>query len=178
MTFATALRSTLGAATLLASSMAMSAPLTTNVGWIADQLSTAGGTTDGSPFTFTLAAGQIASFKVTDQFVTGDSFTLFSGDTLLATSSAYAGAANAIIGDAAGEAGWLSASYEKIEYTFSAAGNYAFNIIGDGVGGIPAGLYVRLDVIAGSVPEPSSLALMALALAGVGVAARRRQKAN
>lgn len=178
MTFANTLRTTLGAAALLASSMAMSAPITANVGWIADQLSTAGGATDGSPFTFTLAEGQIASFKVTDQFLTGDSFTLFSAGSLLATSSAFAGAAHAIVGDATGEAGWLSASYEKIEYTFAEAGTYAFNIVGDGVGGIPAGLYVRLDVIAGSVPEPSSLALMALALAGVGVAARRRQKAG
>lgn len=174
MTFATSLRTTLGAAAFLASSVAMAAAVPINTGWIPDVLNLAGSPTAGSPWTFSLAAGETASFKVTDQFLTGDSFSLFSGATLLATSSAYVGAANAVVGDAFGEAGWLSANYEKLEYVFSGAGSYSFSIVGDGAGGVPAGLYLRLDVTAGSVPEPTSLALVALALLGAGTAARRR----
>lgn len=51
--------------------------LSSNVGWIGDSLQSQGGSTDGSPFTFTLLAGQIGSFKVTDFFLTGDSYNLY-----------------------------------------------------------------------------------------------------
>ncbi len=155
-------------------------PLSANVGWVADTLSTAGAATDGSPFTFSLVANKVASFKVTDQFATGDSFDLYvNGGALIALSStAFVGSANAIVGDPFGESGWLSNSYEKFDYIFSTAGDYSFVVKGDGIGGIPAGLYFRLDVTDSStVPEPTSLALLALALCGLGVTARRRNNA-
>jgi PEP-CTERM motif len=174
-----ALRSSIAAAALVlcgASAFAGPTALVANVGWIDDNLSTAGGATDGSPFTFTLLAGQTASFKVTDAFLTGDSFDLYvnGSATIDLSSSLFAGAANAIVGDANGEAAWTSGSFEKFAYAFSTPGAYSFEVRGDGVAGVPAGLYYRLDVTDATVPEPSSLALAALALAGLGATARRR----
>jgi len=165
----------IAAAAFAAISMpAFAAPIIANTGWIEDSLRAANQPTGGSPFTFTLSAGQTASFKLTDQFIVGDSFQLFSGTDLLMSSSAYAGVANAIIGDFYGEQGWLSAAYEKIDYVFSGAGTYSFNIVGDGVGGVPAGLYVRLDVIdASDVPEPASIAMLGLGLAALSAMRRR-----
>lgn len=155
---------------------ALAAPITANIGWVPDTLNAANAPTDGSPFTFSLTAGQSASFKLTDQFAVGDSFQLFSGGALLASSTAYAGTANATVGEPFGEAGWLNAAYEKIDYVFSGAGAYSFSIEGDGAGGVPAGLYVRLDVTeVVDVPEPTSFALLGLGL--VALSTMRRRKA-
>ena len=163
------------AAMVTSAAPAFAGPITANAGWQFDELAVAGGLTDGSPFTFSLAAGQTASFKVTDAFTPGDSFDLFSGITLLVSSSAYIGAANAVVGDGDGETAWLSGNYEKLAYSFSGAGSYSFGVVGDGFAGVPAGLYVRLDVTAAAVPEPGSLALATLALLGGGCTLRRHR---
>lgn len=168
------LASAAAAALVMAAAPAFAGPITANTGWQFDELAVAGGLTNGSPFTFSLLAGQTASFKVTDAFIPGDSFDLFSGITLLASSTAYSGAANAVVGDVDGESAWLSSGYEKLDYSFSGAGNYSFGVVGDGASSVPAGLYLRLDVSTAAVPEPGSLALAALALLGVGCTLRRR----
>lgn len=166
------------AATLLAtvSTLALAdTPIVANTGWQDDTLSAAHAATDKSNWTFTLAAGDRAHFRVTDEFLPGDTYYLYSGSTagpLLATSSFYAGAS---LDGSPTDAYWTDASFSKIDYMLFGAGTYSFTVSGDGIAGIPAGLGVRLDVMAGCVPEPSTYALMALGFGVMGMVARRRK---
>ena len=165
------------AATLLATvstlSMADTA-IVANSGWRDDSQTTLGAMTHHSNWTFTLAAGETASFKVVDCCIKGDVYELFSGSMagpLLATSTFYAGASMGGKYDPY----WTDASFSKINYMFSGVGDYTFAISGDGDGGFPAGLGVRLDVMTTAVPEPGTWALMALGFGALGMVARRRK---
>lgn len=153
-------------AALIAIAPASAAVLVANTGWQSDTLSVAGLPTSNSPWTFTVATSAVLS--VTDAFITGDTYTL-SGDVAGVT-TLFAGGGVQADGTTFGLA-WANPVYGKIAINVG-PGNYAFSITGDGAGGLPAGLGVRLDT---AVPEPMTWAMMVVGLGVVGASMRRRK---
>jgi hypothetical protein len=144
---------------------ASAAVLTVGSGWQSDILSAAGQPTDNSAWTFTISSG--AHLSVTDDFVVGDIYVL--SGSVNGTSTFFAGPNDVRATGSFGSA-WLNPSYSKFT-TFLGAGTYKFSITGQGEGGIPAGLGVRLDA---GVPEPAAWAMMLAGFGLVGVGLRRR----
>ncbi len=144
---------------------ATAATLTLDAGWTNDTLSSVPGPTDNSPWTFTVTSG--AHFSLTDDFVTGDTY--FVTGSINGTSTFYAGA-NDVRATGPNGSAWLNPSYSKFS-TYVGPGTYTFNVTGDGVAGVPAGLALRLD---SNVPEPASWAMMIAGFGLVGAAMRRR----
>jgi len=144
---------------------ASAAVLTLGSGWQNDTLSAAGQPTNNSAWTFTVGSG--AHLTIADCCIVGDIYQI-SGD-ITGTSTFFAGA-NDIRATGAYGSNWLNASYSKFS-TFLGAGSYKFSITGQGEGGIPAGLGVRLDA---GVPEPAAWAMMLAGFGLVGVGLRRR----
>lgn len=144
---------------------ASAAVLTVDSGWQTDILSAAGQPTDNSAWTFTIASG--AHLSVTDDFVVGDIYVL--SGSVNGTSTFFAGP-NDVRATGSFGAAWLNPVYSKYT-TYLGAGSYKFSITGQGEGGIPAGLGVRLDT---GVPEPAAWAMMLAGFGLVGVGLRRR----
>lgn len=162
------MKTTFLAAALLAgfSTVASAIPITVNSDWQVDTLSAAGGQTNNSAWTFTVATS--AYFRVTDCCILGDTYQLF-GPGLLITSTVGPRAAT-LTGTGFFEALWQDPTYSHLEWLVG-PGSYSMTITGDGAGGIPADLGVMLE----AVPEPETYALMLAGLAMTGLAVRRRR---
>lgn len=117
-----------------------------------------------------------AVFSITDSFNIGDTYSVYNFGTLILTTSVGAGDPFPP-SDAFADSSWESGVY-SIGSVMLPAGNYSITVQGDGIGGVPAGLYTRLDRgEPGRVPETgSTAALFALALVGVGVTSKRLKK--
>ncbi len=151
---------------------ASAAVIVAGSGWQEDTVFEANAPTAGSPWTFSLSGPGV--FRVTDAFLTGDSLWLYDGATLLANSAL--GAKSGFGGSTPYDLGWTSAAYAKIEY-FLDPGSYAFTIVGDGLGGLPAGIGVRLDSLTTSpVPEPATWGLMIVGFGLMGAALRSSRR--
>lgn len=153
------------AAIMMAPSLGSAATLTLDTGWDFDTLSSVPGPTDNSPWTFTIAGP--ATFSLTDDFIVGDTYFL-SGD-ITGTSTFYVGA-NDVRATGTFAAAWLNPAYSKFS-AYLGAGTYTFRVTGDGVGGVPASLGLRLD---SAVPEPASWVMLIAGFGLIGATMRRR----
>ena len=142
-----------------------------DAGWTGDQIDGSFVDSEQSPYVFSLSAP--AYFRITDQFIVGDVYSVYDGVTFL-FSTVFSGAMTSIlpIGDAFGDAGWTSADYSHGEFLLG-TGSHSLTVQGDGVGGIPAGFYTRLDT---AVPEPTTMSLFGLGSLALGYLRRRRSQ--
>ena len=160
------------ATALVAVAPASAATLTSGSGWQSDTLTASGQPTASSPWSFTVS--QASTVSVTDDFVTGDIYTLSGG--LTGVTTFYAGD-NDVRATGPGGAAWLSASYSKIAIDVG-PGSYSFSITGLGQGGIPAGLWVRLDPKIGAVPEAATWMMMIFGFGMAGAAMRYNRRST
>jgi hypothetical protein len=164
----------LAAAVLAFAAPASATVLVADTGWQDDTLNVAGEPTENSVWEFTVDALSILS--VADAFVVGDVYVL-SGDFDVATTF-FAGEASDVQADGTTFGlTWLDAEYSKLAILV-APGSYSFSITGEGEGGLPAGLGVRLDTVQSVIPEPATWGLMILGFGLVGFASRRRATAR
>jgi hypothetical protein len=164
------IRFAFAAAALAFALPASAAVLVADTGWQDDTLVAAGEPTANSVWTFTVS--DLSILSVTDAFIQGDVFVL-SGDFDVATTF-FAGDLSDVQNDGFYGSAWLDAGYSKLAILV-APGSYSFSITGQGEGGIPAGLGVRLDTVSGAVPEPATWGMMILGFGLVGLTARRRR---
>ncbi len=145
------------------------APPVVDGGWAYDQIGAASTDSDFSPYVYALSAP--ALFSITDAYIVGDQYFVYDFGSPILTTALFSG--TAFGDDAFVDAAWTSGLYQGGQVIL-AAGPHSLTVQGDGVGGLPAGFYDRLD----SVPEPSTLLLLGSGLAGLGLWGRKKFKAN
>jgi hypothetical protein len=140
--------------------------LNLNGGWVSDQIDAPFVPSEGSNWTFDLETP--AYFRITDDYIVGDQYfaTNLTPISNIGVTS-FAGPRPATTFGGGGEGAWMSGNYQTLE-TILAPGHYEISIVGDGVGGVPAGFWVQLE----KVPTPGAMALLGLG----GLAASRRRR--
>jgi len=137
------------------------APPVLDAGWAYDEISGRFTDSDYSPYTYDL--GDTAMFRITDYFNPGDTYYVYDYGALILTTT-FTAFATGFGDDAWADAGWTDASFGSGEILL-AAGFHEITVQGDGIGGIPAGFFARLDTQA--VPEPGTIFMLGFALIGL-----------
>jgi hypothetical protein len=158
----------LAAASFLAVAPASADPLAVDGGW--HEFSFGGQGSAFSPtYEFTLSTS--GWLKVTDAFLSGDQFEVYSNSALLGATSVPGSQGDQINGDydtAFADARWSSGAWLLGPGSYSIEGIVLASPFGGGGGAM------RVDT-AGAVPEPSTWAMMIGGLGLAGVALRRRR---
>lgn len=140
-------------------------PLTVEGGWHWFTFGGVGSSFSEQPFTFTLT--DAAVLRVTDAYLSGDQFEVFSNGTSLGLTSAATTGFD-VMGDY--DAAFASDNFSHGQWTL-AAGTYSITgttILSPYNAG---GAAISLS----AVPEPESIALMLAGVAALGVSLKRRQ---
>ncbi len=133
-----------------------------NNGWAYDQINAAlPALSIDSPYPYNLGPGG-ATFAITDDFIVGDVYTVFDfGVPILVT--AFGPPPSHPFGfgppNPFGDLAWQIPQYSHGE-VFLGPGAHLLTVGGNGAGGVPAGLWVRID--GGVIPEPASLLIWSL----------------
>jgi len=142
-------------------------------GFLYDQVDAPFTDSEGSPYVFAFPFA--TTFSITDSFIVGDTYFVYDFGVLILTTTVGAGAPFGVPGDPNGEASWESGLY-GIGSVVLAPGLHSITVQGDGVGGIPAGFYDRIDERGVRTPDVGTT-VMLLGMAFAGIAALKRKLA-
>lgn len=140
-----------------------------DAGWAYDEISAPFVPSTFSPYDFTVTSPTL--FSLTDAFIVGDTY-LYTDFGAIVGITSYSLYSPFALSDTTADAAWIDLAYKHGQWLLE-AGTYQLVVMGDGVGGLPAGFYARLDTVA--VPEPSALLLLGGGLLGLVMYGRKRK---